>query len=72
VGRERLRRSALEHQPWLHSTGPRTATGKKRSSENGRARQLGPRSIRQIRAELGELRALVRAMEIAAIGGAGS
>jgi hypothetical protein len=58
-GRERLRESALRHQPWRFSTGPRTPTGKARSSANGRARQLGPVSVRQARAELAGLRQLL-------------
>src|SRR5947208_11561912 len=59
-GRERLRQAALENQPWLRATGPRTAEGKARSAENSRVRQLGPRSIRQVRRELGELRDIGR------------
>jgi hypothetical protein len=33
-GRMSLRRSAAIHQAWLKSTGPRTAAGKRRSSQN--------------------------------------
>src|SRR5947209_3354725 len=50
-GRERLRRAAMEHRPWEHATGPTTAEGKLRSAQNGRSRQKGPRSTREIRAE---------------------
>jgi hypothetical protein len=35
-GRERLRRSALAHRPWEHSTGPRTAAGKAKAAKNGK------------------------------------
>jgi hypothetical protein len=50
AGRERLRQAALEHQPWLHATGPRSPEGKLRSSANGKWRQRGELSIREIRA----------------------
>jgi len=33
-GIARLRAAARRHKPWLQSTGPRTASGKKRSSRN--------------------------------------
>lgn len=36
--RERLSRAAIRNQPWLHSTGPRTQAGKKKSAQNGRRR----------------------------------
>src|SRR5437764_1321947 len=58
-GLARLRQSALEHQPWTHATGPRTIEGKARSAANGRVYQQGPLSIRQIRAELAGVRALI-------------
>jgi hypothetical protein len=61
-GRERLRRAALLHQPWRFSTGPRTAAGKARAALNGRARQKGPISVRQLRAGLADVRALAREM----------
>jgi hypothetical protein len=61
-GRERLRQTALLHQPWRFSTGPRTAPGKARSAANGRIRQFGPRSVRQVRADLAGLRDLLREM----------
>ena len=61
-GRERLREAALRNRPWLHSTGPRTPEGKAKVAANGKARQKGPRSARQIRAELGEMRGLLREM----------
>jgi hypothetical protein len=54
-GLERLRLAALRNQPWKRSTGPRTAEGKRRSSENGRGRQKGPVSVRQIEAELAKV-----------------
>jgi hypothetical protein len=62
AGRERLRATALANRPWEHSTGPRTAAGKAAAARNGKVRQLGPRSVREIRAELADLGALVQAM----------
>lgn len=62
AGRETLRQTALLHKPWQHSTGPRTASGKARVARNGRGRQLGPISLRKLRADLAELRSLVAEM----------
>src|SRR5262245_46440548 len=53
-GRERLRQAALEHQPWLRSTGPRSPTGRAVAAANGGARQKGPLSVRGLRASLAE------------------
>jgi len=64
AGRERLRQSALCHQPWTHSTGPRTAAGKAQAVANGKRRQLGPFSIRELRAALGPLRGLSEATAV--------
>jgi hypothetical protein len=71
AGRERLRQAALRSRPWRFATGPRTAAGKARSARNGRARQRGPASVRQLRAELADVRALLgeqRAVRRAAAG----
>ncbi len=51
-GRERLRRAAIEKKPWIHSTGPRTPAGKAQSAINGKRRQLGIFSVRELRREL--------------------
>ena len=61
-GRERLRESALRDRPWLHSTGPRTPDGKARVALNGKARQKGRLSVRELRASLADVRELVRRM----------
>src|SRR4051794_25828876 len=61
-GIERLRLAALANRPWEHSTGPRTASGKAKSARNGRVRQKGPRSVRQLRAELAEFKLLITQM----------
>jgi hypothetical protein len=47
-GRQRLRESTLANQPWQHSTGPKTMRGKARSARNGKARQQGAMSIREL------------------------
>ena len=61
-GRERLRQAALANRPWEFSTGPRTPEGKARVALNGKARQKGPVSVRQLRAQLADLRGLVNEM----------
>jgi hypothetical protein len=62
-GREKLRQAALKNQPWRFSTGPRTPAGKAQMVLNGKKRQLGPRSVREVRAELAGLRALLQDMQ---------
>ena len=61
-GREMLRQSALLHQPWRCSTGPRTPAGKAQAALNGKRRQLGDRSVREIKAYLADVRSLLREM----------
>ena len=62
-GRQRLREAAFRNRPWQHSTGPRTPEGKAQAAKNGKVRQLGPRSVREIRADLADLRGLIQAMK---------
>lgn len=62
AGRERLRLAVSVNRPWEHSTGPRTPAGKAQASANGKVRQVGPFSVRELRAELAEVRTLVREM----------
>src|SRR5688572_28308281 len=62
AGVERSRQAALERQPWLRSTGPRTAQGKARSAANGRRRQKGELSVRQFRASLIDARSILNDM----------
>jgi hypothetical protein len=62
-GRERIRAATLAHQPWRFSTGPRTPEGKARSAANGKLCQKGPVSIRELRAELAEVRLLIGQMQ---------
>ena len=61
-GRERLRQTALRHQPWRFTTGPKTAAGKARSAQNGKHRQRGPLSLRAVRRAVADVTALVREM----------
>ncbi len=61
-GRQRLREAAMRNKPWAYSTGPRTPAGKAKVAQNGKALQKGPLSVRQLRGELAELRALAREM----------
>lgn len=61
-GRERLRQSALKNQPWRFSTGPRSAAGKAKVALNGRKRQKGLVSVRQLRAQVADLRKLAEEM----------
>ena len=65
-GRLRLRESALRNQPWRHSTGPRSSSGKAQAARNGKTRQKGPRSVREIRADLAEMFNLLERMGCAA------
>ena len=49
AGRERLRAAAHQHRPWEHSTGPKTEAGKQQAVDNGKLRQRGEFSQRQLR-----------------------
>jgi len=62
-GLERLRESAIRNKPWEHSTGPKTAPGKAQVVANGKKRQKGPKSVREIRAELREMHELIQTMK---------
>jgi hypothetical protein len=59
AGRERVRQAALRDRPWQFSTGPRTTAGKAKVALNGKRRQLGLLSIREIRRNLAEYRGLL-------------
>lgn len=61
-GRKRLRQAAFANQPWVHSTGPKSPEGKAKVAMNGKRRQLGSFSVRELRAELSEMRSLLNAM----------
>lgn len=61
-GRERLREAARANQPWSRSTGPRTVEGKAKAATNGKKRQLGLLSTREMKADLRKLRTLLKNM----------
>lgn len=65
AGREALRETALLHQPWRFATGPRTAAGKARVALNGKVRQLGPKSAREVQNDLEGLGRMLREMAAA-------
>ena len=62
AGVERLRQAALRDRPWEHATGPLTQAGKAKSAANGRWRQRGAQSIREVRRELAGLGDLFAAL----------
>jgi hypothetical protein len=61
-GLERLRAAAWATRPWELTRGPTTAAGKARSAANGRSRQKGEKSVRQLRAELASVLILIEEM----------
>jgi len=61
-GRQRLREAAFRNKPWQFSSGPRTPEGKAKAAQNGRQRQAGTISVRQLRAELCTVRELAKEM----------
>jgi len=61
-GRDRLREAALANRPWRFSTGPRSVAGKLRVAENGRGRQVGEPSAREVRRQLAALGGLAADM----------
>jgi hypothetical protein len=63
VGLQRLRDSAVRTKPWVHSTGPRTEAGKARVAMNGRKRQKGCLSVRDLRASVSDVNLLIRRMK---------
>jgi len=58
-----LRQAALANRPWESSTGPKSVEGKARAAANGRSRQAGIRSVRELRTELAAVHALVGRMQ---------
>ena len=63
--REKRRLRALASQPWRHATGPRSATGKAQARANGKLRQIGALSVRERKAQLADVRALIAQMAAA-------
>jgi hypothetical protein len=61
-GREQLRAAAYRVRPWQYATGPRTAAGKRQAAANGRQRQRGGKSVRELRGELAGTEAMIKRM----------
>jgi hypothetical protein len=61
-GRERLRLAAFATRPWRYSTGPKSPEGKARSAANGRSKQAGTRSMRDLKRELAEVATAAEAL----------
>ena len=57
----RMRDAINRNKPWKRSTGPRTPAGKAIVARNGKVRQMNPRSIREIRADICGIMCLVEA-----------
>ena len=60
--RQLLREAVLRNRPWERSTGPRTFLGKARSAANGRYRQRGAKSVRELRGEVADVQGMTAAM----------
>ncbi len=61
-GRQRLREAAHRNRPWEHTTGPRTPEGKAKVALNGKKRQTGAVSRRELRNELCDIHVLLAGM----------
>ena len=57
----RMRDAINRKKPWQLSTGPRTPAGKAIVARNGKVRQINPRSIREIRADICQIMSLIEA-----------
>jgi len=62
TGRQRLRDSAMLHKPWRFATGPRSEVGRAQSRKNGKRRQTGELSVRQVQAMTADAMSLVKSM----------
>jgi hypothetical protein len=63
-------RTTIVGTPWMNSTKPIVA-GKAKAVANGKRRQKAPKSVREIRAEVADLRDLVAGMRDACRAAAG-
>src|SRR5262245_46164548 len=61
-GRERLRAAIQRARPWEFATGPRTPEGKARAGRNGKVRQVGPLSVRELRTSVANVGDLIAAL----------
>ena len=57
----RMRDAINRNKPWKRSTGPRTPAGKAIVARNGKVRQMNPRSIREIRADICGIMCMIEA-----------
>ena len=57
----RMRDAINKNKPCKRSTGPRTPAGKAKVTRNGKVRQINPRSIREIRADISGIMCLIEA-----------
>ena len=64
AGREKLRQAALANRPWRYATGPKTPAGKARVALNGKLRQKGERSGRELESMLAGLGQLASTMAV--------
>jgi hypothetical protein len=62
AGRQKLVEAARQNAPWQHSTGPRTAQGKARSAANGKRRQKGSLSVRELRTQTADVYQAIHSM----------
>jgi hypothetical protein len=62
-GRKALRAAALLHRPWTHSTGPKTAAGRAQSVVNGKRRQKGPFSVRELRRQVADVTEMIHSLK---------
>lgn len=57
----RMRDAINKNKPWKRSTGPRTPEGKAIVARNGKVSQIGPRSVREVRADICAIMCLIEA-----------
>lgn len=62
-GRLKLQEAARFHQPWVDSTGPRSAEGKAKSAMNGRKTKRGYTGVRAMRREISAVKAMICQMQ---------
>src|SRR4051794_36781829 len=63
AGRRRLREAALADRPWQYATGPTSEAGRRQAALNGKARQIGPISFREARADIADVRRWIRQVD---------
>ena len=62
-GRLKLQEAARFHQPWVDSTGPRSAEGKANVALNGRKTKRGYTGVRAMRREISSVNAMICQMQ---------